>query len=284
MTAHFHNPSLTIHLPGRHLAVPDHGGLKNTSQSRFSSASLQRLWQYTCENNVEHSKKKPKTHAFVFRLFEEDVPASTVTFPLKKYFPWPLERATPTLEGNGKTKGKEELHGRLHRFSRFRQFVARHAFKDGSEISTWTVSLWCQCSSSRCASSERASAREEERRGPRVGDRPSSDGETLEPLSQPYPSVHRLLHLHGESPCSPVHHRITQLKKWNVLVLCSCSNTTKLNHKIWVKQMSLFLQFKIKADINRIIKLEKNSEKMFLDHESISILPSSLNFLTLYMC
>lgn len=45
-----------------------------------------------------------KTHATVFWLFEEDVPESTVTFPLKKYFPWPLERATPTLEENGKTK------------------------------------------------------------------------------------------------------------------------------------------------------------------------------------
>lgn len=56
MTAHFHNPSLTIHLPGRHLAVPDHGGLKNTSQSRFSSASLQRLRQYTSENNAAHTE------------------------------------------------------------------------------------------------------------------------------------------------------------------------------------------------------------------------------------
>lgn len=38
MNARRHNPSITIHLPGRHLAVPDHGALKNTSQLRFSNA------------------------------------------------------------------------------------------------------------------------------------------------------------------------------------------------------------------------------------------------------
>lgn len=28
-----------------------------------------------------------------------------------------------------------------------------------------------------------------------------------------YPSVHRLLHLHGESPRSPVHHRVAELEE-----------------------------------------------------------------------
>lgn len=39
---------------------------------------------------------------------ENFLPSSTVTFPLKKNFPWPLERATPRLKKKKKNKSKME--------------------------------------------------------------------------------------------------------------------------------------------------------------------------------
>lgn len=61
-------PGLTIHLPGRHLAVPDHAGLKNTSQSRFSSARLQPLRQHS-QNKQRTVRTRTQRNATVFRLF-----------------------------------------------------------------------------------------------------------------------------------------------------------------------------------------------------------------------
>lgn len=36
------------------------------------------------------------------------LPSSTVTFPLKKNFPWPLERATPRLKQTNKTNKNKQ--------------------------------------------------------------------------------------------------------------------------------------------------------------------------------
>lgn len=109
MTAHFHNPSLTIHLPGRHLAVPDHGGLKNTSQSRFSSASLQQLWQHTCKNNAEHPPPPQKKHAFVFRLFRRRRTGVDGHISPEEILPVTSGKSHSHTRGKQEDKGKEGL-------------------------------------------------------------------------------------------------------------------------------------------------------------------------------
>lgn len=58
---------------------------------------------------------------------------------------------------------------------------------------------------------------QEKRRGAQSETSPHPAAKTLDLFEEPHPSVHRLLHLHGESPCAPVHHRIAQLKEWNAL-------------------------------------------------------------------
>lgn len=87
---------------------------------------------------------------------------------------------------------------------------------------------------------QNASLQESKRR--RVGDEiSSSGGETLEVLQQPHPSVHRLLHLHGESACSPVHHGVAQLEKQEVVCVialhwCAYVTISTLDYLLIYKQ------------------------------------------------
>lgn len=59
-------------------------------------------FKYPCEN--QHSREKER---------ENFLPSSTVTFPLKKNFPWPLERATPRLKKKKENKSKMETFSSL---------------------------------------------------------------------------------------------------------------------------------------------------------------------------
>ena len=95
--------------------------------------------------------KSPSQSDMRFAVFTKwqgwsDIPASTETFPLKKYFPWPLDRATPTLETQTQSNFSwdtnwQEIISGMH----------------GHSSLTWTAFLWCQCRNSHCASSGHAS-------------------------------------------------------------------------------------------------------------------------------
>ena len=137
---------------------------------------------------------------------KDHIPASMETFPRKKYFPCPLERATPTLraQAGGRKQAVSLCRTQTHTPSwrTRRRSVAppeRRPFDVGEvivivhlqhpslkanrtqkqvEVGRWSAPLTCE-----------------------------GDAEHV------YPSVYRLLHLHGESPRSPVHHGVAELEE-----------------------------------------------------------------------
>lgn len=157
--------------------------------------------------SLQKQAGRSETHLTVFRLFMNDIPVSTDTFPLKKYFPWPLERATPTLEETGDTERETDWT------SEPTGYLLSNTWTDSrSRIAVRAPPEWCPFNVGVVIvvvhlQNPPLKEKKKNRRQGLIG-----EGGTGHAYLQPHPSVHGLLHLHGESACSPVHHGIAQLK------------------------------------------------------------------------